>query len=370
MERKLVLPIAVLALASAALLLVLFMASRTASPGPTTAASLPNPTQAAVQHHDAVISLGHQPEEPVATELGAVGEVQNLLHADLVRQARNFSEFPAHPGRASLQAQMQGESMHQTFERIADDDHLRMLVPALGSVPFSPGAYSADVAIVGKSIIVRKLIEDAQAASSAHASAFYQDQLRQAAKSFPEALGEFQQTLADARGKITLEELPPVQVQRLKNAAAVYLLAEIGAHDALPLLAEISSQGHPDFARPQFPGSCPVNPTFLLYSMHKLVRSLPDTSLSDAARETRRRYLQTAAALGVTEGQSVQRASWRAEHDENDFRLTLPRGLAPPKNQPEINLTLYPAQSHLTGPEVQHLLTELRRLVERAYPNS
>jgi len=310
------------------------------------------------------------PDRPLTlpVDLDLAEGIREELLADLLRKADTFSRYPVHPGRAALQEQMRQETMAQTFEHVADNDNIRMLVPAMGSIPFTPGCYPADLRIVSRATRVRKLLADAGESSAAGTSRFYQDQLRALSESFRTAYEEFEKTLRATSGKVRLKGLPEVQKQRLQSTIAVYVLSEIGAYDALPLLAKLSTEGKPNLNRPLFAGSCQVNPVFLLYSMHRLVKSLPEDDLTSEARRARLGYLSQAAKAGIQEAQPVTVPSWKAMYDENDSRSMLPGGLAPPEDQPTIALTIYPTLHKLSGGEVQELLHELRVFVEEAFP--
>jgi len=302
----------------------------------------------------------------------AADEVLDLsaeVAAEAYRDAVSAVENPIHPGRARLQEQMRRETPAQTFARLVDNDNFRMLIPSMGSVPFSPGCYAADRKIVRKMNRVRKLVADGRK-DPRGVSALLTERLEAMAATFPSAYREFTRTLSGpkAASKLTLEELPDVQKQRLQSTVAVYVLSEIGACDALPVLAKLSARGRPDLRSANFAGSCQVNPTFLLYGMHRLLQAFPESGLSEGALKARRAYLAAAGRAGIPDPETMTVPAWDAMYHEDDYRRTLLRqGFHEPGGQPVIELTVFPPLRRLSVSRVQRLLKRMRVFVREAF---
>ncbi len=301
-------------------------------------------------------------------ELAGLSEdVTDEVHLEATLLARN----PIHPGRAALQEQMRQETAEESFLHLTDNDNFKMLAPLMASLPLSPGCYASDCRIVRKMTRIRKLLAEAQKDPQG-VSSFLQGQLKAISETFPDAHSQFMKMLREKKPgqRVTLTQLPEAQKQRLLSTAAVYVLSEIGAYDSLPLLAELSTQGKPDRSA-NFAGSCQVNPTFLLYGMHRLVRGFPEAELSSEARQARATYLAMADEAGLSEPETITVTAWDALYHEGDFRKTLPgQQFIFPKGQPTIEMTRFPSLQELSRSAIQVLLGEQRKFVRQAFPNS
>ena len=281
-----------------------------------------------------------------------------------IQGAVSAQRNPPHPGREAVQKQLRGESAEQTFDALAGNENLAMLVPVMQSVPFSPGYYQADLRILSGMTAVRKLLEDARARPDATAL-MLQGRLDTLAKQLPAAQAEFLTTMSERPGGTSLAELPAVQKYRLQTAVAVYLLAETRSAQALPTLARLSRQGTYRVDNPDLAGSCPASRKLLLYGMHRLIESYPDTSLGHAARQARDEYLAEAGRCNVPAPTIVKVPTWRARYDEHDYRWRLPGMLeGSPSDQPLIDMPVYPSLDNLGALKVERLMHRARAFAD------
>jgi hypothetical protein len=118
---------------------------------------------------------------------------------------------------------------------------------------------------------------------------------------------------------------------RMAAPSAVYLLAELRAFDSLPMLARAYRSE----------GRLPMSRVFLFQAMHLLAADHPRDPLSPAARQALEQYCEAARSLPAAK--QVEVASWRADHDEGDFRIVLGEDIGLDR-QPKIRLRHYPPE--------------------------
>ncbi len=283
----------------------------------------------------------------------------------MAQRAEAVLENPVHPGRARLQERIRKETPEETFLRLADNDSLVMLMPAMGSRLLVFGMYTSDRAMLLKLTRVRKLLADARS-EPRKVAAFLQGQLTSMASTFDEKLRERNERTKYLRWYIT-SELEEVAQAKVRSTVAVYILSEINASHSLPTLAQLSTQGSPD-DEPDEAGTGPVNRKFLFYAMHRLVSGFPEDSLPSKAAQARREYLAKAAALNIPEAKPRKVTSWHADYHEDDFRRMLPGKRLNWKNQPFIEMSSFPRLRHLTKQNIEDLLADLREFTQMALP--
>ncbi len=321
---------------------------------------------------------GTQLTEYTPGQIQAVGilsdediDVEDLTEPSLLDAARKASmllENPIHSGRIKLQTQMRDETPQESFANLTDNDNIAMLTPLMGGQPFSPGYYAADIRTMCKMARIRKLLADARE-NPEHISSFLKEQLLTMNEKFPLAYEEFMQLIKNKSPgtKLTTSELRDVQKYRLLSTAAVYVLSEINAYDSLPLMAKLSTQGKVA-QRPDFAGNCQINPKFLLYAMHKLVKEFPEDQLSEEATKRRLDYLVMAKKLGVPDTAKVYVAAWDAYYQEDDFRKRRLGKKLYTENQPVIELTEFPQLNKLSSGKTKGLLRSIGTFVDTAFP--
>ena len=243
----------------------------------------------------------------------------------------------------------------QVAELLKVNAELAMLMPVMGECPLSPGTYESDVVIVSKMTRVRKLLEDARE-NPDEVAAFLQEQLRELVKDYPQQYTKFLKELKEAGPEgLRTKQLPEHNKTRLLCTAAVYVLSQINADDALSTLAWLSTQGEQGKEI-----SWPVNPKFLFYAMHNIIQKSPGAGLSGNSYE----YLEKAKAMNIPDAPKIKVTTWNAHFHEGDFRRILFESKLDPSIQPTIELERFPSLSHLDGSKVESLLRELRKISE------
>jgi len=166
---------------------------------------------------------------------------------------------------------------------------------------------------------------------------------------------------------------------RVGALAATYLLAELGDHEALPVMAECfrCHKVEKPYESVEELRFAPVPPALTLYAMHRLVSSYPVEELSPEARRLRETYLKSATCLPAPQEVTVTR--WNAGYDESDPRIMMmdPEGRVL-RGQPTMKLAVYPWQFDDGTPTFDHgvfiseraksLFSQLERFVVAAFP--
>jgi hypothetical protein len=167
----------------------------------------------------------------------------------------------------------------------------------------------------------------------------------------------------------------------------VYLLTQLGAFDALPLMETLFiAQGEVPklFANDRDPpindieaNGVIINRLFLFYAMHHLVNDYPRGKLSLQALKHLDEYQQ--ATKAVPAFQEVSVPSWRARFEPWDYRLIiLGRDLGMDK-QPHIRMLEFPTQiPHLDDPfdgiqvprEVHDWFAKMQLFLMEAHPRT
>lgn len=119
---------------------------------------------------------------------------------------------------------------------------------------------------------------------------------------------------------------------RIAAPATAYLLAELRAYDALPVLSRAY----------QAKGKLPMSRAFLFYAMHLLAVDHPQDRLAPAVRKALEQYCKVAKCLPPAK--NIEVASWRADYDEGDFRIVLGKEDLGLDRQPKVKLRHYPAE--------------------------
>jgi hypothetical protein len=314
-----------------------------------------------------VILPQSQPVQYQSFKDDGIQELMDQTTREVSRKAISLIKNPRHPGMAKLQEQMRQESTEETFLNLTDNLNIAMTIPVMAERPFTPGYYAADTKMVCKMTRVRKLLDEARK-NPELISSFLQEQLSTIAQEFPSIYEEYMQLLNnDAETtKLTFKELPEVDKQRLLSTTAIYVLSEINAYDSLPIMARLSTQRiqrSSDFA-----GNSQVNPKFLLYSMHRLIKQFPEGQLSGEAQRARTKYLSIAERIGIPDPKKIKVPTWEAPYQEDDIRKVLPGTMFYAKDQPVIELTEYPPLNKLSRQKVEHLLKNAKAFVDVAFP--
>jgi len=294
--------------------------------------------------------------------------------AEIVQESKALNKYPVHEGRKTLVDKMNTESLEECFMNTAETYGLCMMIPSYGSFLFSPGFYSSDIMMIKSMDRMRKLVEFAKRNPSECAT-FLDRQIREIGSSFDLHYRKYLEEINDMTGSSTKEELWQSQKDRVHLTAAVYLLSENNIFDSLPTLLSLSKSNgmkrkSPD--EPEQADSWPINPQFLIYSMHRLVINFPENLLNEQALQSRTEYLKKADELQIPLPETVKVASWDSPYKEDDYRFQVPKLKKEMymRAQKEMNLTAYPLSIKLKSNDVEALLDKLDNFCTKAFPNA
>jgi len=222
---------------------------------------------------------------------------------------------------------------------------------------------------------VRKILEDAPNSPNPHeVNSLLMTKLRYSTHGYAEVLLAFQQAMLKDRKSVITSTPHEWERRRVYSAAAVYLLSELHAYDALPLMSKVY------FSHEKLP----LSRLFVFYAMHLLAVDHPRTNLSTQAQKALDAYLQAAADL--PKPIICPLATWKAAYDETDVRVSvMQQDLL--KNQPKLRMRIYPPEFHTyekaswgtpqvdphwlkVDPKIDDLAKKLRTFINAAYPKS
>jgi hypothetical protein len=287
----------------------------------------------------------------------------HAISAPAMSRLRN----PMHPGRHTLQERLCHETPEETFLHLSDMDGVAMVYLKMGSISFVPGDYDSDIAIMTRLTPLRKFLQDVRE-DPKKLVPFLKQQLIEFSRLQQKKCEEFARLMEDANGMVVTPGLPEDTQDLLRSTAAVYVLSEIGAYEALPTLAWLSALPLPlKTANAQYTRT--VSKKFLFYAMHLLVTGLPEDSLSQQAIQARHQYLALAEMAQVPEPTRVKVTSWDAYYHEQDFRRTTLRKKLNTNAEPTIQMTRYPTL-HIEEHDVEPLLAALREFTQLVFPDA
>jgi hypothetical protein len=156
---------------------------------------------------------------------------------------------------------------------------------------------------------------------------------RKAMIRFPEAHSEMVKFMVAGGGAGFPDEA--YEIPRMQNIAGTYLLAELGDHDSLPILADSFRMSLNEMYY-----WVPSGTT--LYAMHRLVLTYPESRLSEEARRLRQEYLDSATKV-LPPPREIQVTAWNANYEESDPRISI---MDPKRRvltgQPRMTIPVYP----------------------------
>ncbi len=278
------------------------------------------------------------------------------LGQDILRQADAAWRVPVHRWQLERIRNIRQETIQQTVRNLANFDDRHLAATGLG------GTIIINTDAVGQTMIltrlarVRRLLETGREQPEAvlpHLRAA----LRESIKDWREALRRRQETrrrFEEAGQAMSFAE--PDDHDKLKEGgtAATYLLAELGDHKSVLLLAQsYESSLDPALAYPAVPAG------LTLYAMDRLVSSYPVSELSGRARRAREAYLaHTKGWLAPPRQETV--TGWGAAYTESDPRLAVlhPRVIRKElllRDQPTLTLHVYPC-TFADGTRISNLM--------------
>ena len=216
---------------------------------------------------------------------------------------------PVHPWQVQRVAAIRKETIEQTVDHLANFDDTVLAASSLSAV--TPGYANAAFlnVVVTRLARVRRLLEAAQAQRE-RVVPLLLARLREALDAWPRVCRQTHEAVARAGG-LVVEEPDPYERHVYGALCATYVLAEIGYHPCLPLLARSYAMD-----------SSPVPRGTTLYAMHRLMVSYPLAELSPEARQAREDYLAEAGQC-MSPPRAVTVTTWRAKYDESDPRLAI-----------------------------------------------
>ncbi|MHC4395520.1 MAG: hypothetical protein ACYS1A_07670 [Planctomycetota bacterium] len=294
---------------------------------------------------------------------------------EIVQESKALVKHPVHEGRKTLMDKIKTESFEECFMHTTDTYGLCMMIPSFGGFFFSPGHYSSDVMMIRSMDRMRKLVEFAKRNPS-ECAIFLERQIREIGNSFDLHYKKFLEEIKDRAGSSTRKDLRQIHKDIIHLTVAVYLLSENNLFDSLPTLLSLSKSNgmrrkSPD--EPREAGSWPINPQFLIYSMHRLVVNFPENLLNEQALQVRAEYLKKADELQIPHPETVEVTTWDSPYKEDDYRFQLPKVKREMylRSQKEMNLTVYPLDIKLNkSNDVEALLDKLENFCTIAFSNA
>ncbi len=292
--------------------------------------------------------------------------------AEIVQESEALINQPVHEGRETVMDKIRTESFEECFFNTSDTYGLAMMIPSFGSFFFSPGFYSSDVMMIKSMDRVRKLVTLTKQNPNNY-SKFLKEQITDIGNSFDSHYREYLEEIHNMIGGRTISELEQSQKDRVRLTVAVYLLSENNIFDSLPEILNLSKSNGVRRKSPDEPvqaDSWPINPQFLIYSMHRLVVNFPQDSLNEQAIQARNEYLKNAEELHISSPQTVPVATWDSPYKEDDYRFQIPKLKSEMymRSQEKLDLTVYPIGIQLNSNDVDTLLDKLEDFCTIQFP--
>ena len=291
----------------------------------------------------------------------------NQSTTEIAKETNALIKHPIHEGRKQIIDEIKVENFEECFMNTTTTDNIFMLFSSFGSTMFSPGFYDSDVIMIRSMTRARRLMELAKENPDENAR-FLENQINEIGSNYDLHRSEFLKLARSNSLPVIIKELNQFQQDTIHLTIAIYLLSEINAYQSLPAMLNLSKSGN---VRRQNWGddafypdneNFPVNPQFLIYSMHRLVVNYPENLLSEQALQARTEYLKKADELHVSLPRTVSVATWDSPYKEDDYRLRLPQ-LKREMNvsfQKKMYLTVYPLSVYrLSRDDVNMLLDKL-----------
>ncbi|HUT29907.1 MAG TPA: hypothetical protein VMX13_08955 [Sedimentisphaerales bacterium] len=222
---------------------------------------------------------------------------------------------------------------------------------------------------------VRKILQDTPNSPNAHeVIARLMAKLSYSTHGYAEVLLAFREARRKDRESVRTSVPHEWERRQAYSAAAVYLLSELHAYEALPLMSKVY------FSQEKLP----LSRLFVFYAMHLLVVDYPRKELSPQAQNALDAYLQAAADLPKPIIRPL--TTWKAAYDETDVRVSvIHQDLL--RNQPRLQVRIYPPEFRTyetaswgtpqtdphwlkVDPQIDDLAGKLKAFIDAAYPES
>ncbi len=286
----------------------------------------------------------------------------------MVRELSDEAErlVPVRPqkGRTRLMTTLQKESLNESLGKIPEFDDVVWVMGTMDQSTITPQqSFAYNRLFIPRLNRVRKILDESRNSANPPLARL-KEMLVAATDGFEEVDKAWNHELAFSPTGGVSRDAPNEYDKRTLNAtAATYLLEELGAFDALPVMAKLYVSEK----------KIPVDRLYLFYAAHLLATQHPRSGLSSEAAKALDNYLRASEKLPRPE--EVKVPSWRSLYEETDWRIVIGGQDLRLENQPQMNLRVYPselaAMENLDGvldKTVDDLFKRLNRFIELAYP--
>jgi hypothetical protein len=265
---------------------------------------------------------------PNQPEQSAESELADMVTDEIAKESDNILPVKIRKDRAQLLETLSKESTLESIENLPNFDDTRVKQTISGLMP--QDSYIFLLQFIPKLTRVRKILEETNSNPNQDETIVaLMQQLENSIKDYREVIVEYDKAMLEAGGSMTHFE--PLEYQRRQSyaGATTYLLSELGAYKAMPLLSKVYF----------YESKIPVSRLFVFYSMHLLAVDHPRTGLSPQSKTALDEYLEAAADL--PKPLDFQAPTSKAAYHETDFRSTIMQQDIL-KNQPKRPLRVYP----------------------------
>jgi len=255
-------------------------------------------------------------------------ELADMITDEIAKEADNILPAKIRKHRAELLETLSEETTLESIENLPNFDDTRVKQTISDLLPYD--SYMFLLQFIPKLTRVRKILEETTSnPNQDEIIVVLMQKLENSIKDYREVLVEYDKAMLKGGGSIT--HFKPVEYQRRQSyaGATIYLLSELGAYKAMPLLSKVYFHE----------SKVPVSRLFVFYSMHLLAIDHPRTGLSPESKTALDAYLEAAADL--PKPLNFQAPTWKAAYHEADFRITIMMQDIL-KNQPKRQLRIYP----------------------------
>ena len=310
------------------------------------------------------------PNQPSDTQLA---HLVDTATADAAKQAKQIIPDKISKPRSRLLKTLSKETTLQSIENLPnfDDTQKRNFIQHT----YISDSYDFLFIFIPRLARVRKILEDTPNSPNPHeVTSELMMKLQYSTHGYAEVLLAFQEAMLKNRESVRTSTPHDWQRRQVYSAAAVYLLSELRAYDALPLMSKVYHSEE----------KLPLSRLFVFYAMHLLAVDHPRTDLSPQAQKALDAYLQASADLPKPVIQSM--ATSKAAYDETDVRVSIMRQNLL-KNQPKLQMRIYPAELRTyekaswgtpqvdphwlaVDPKIDNLANLLKTFIDAAYPQN
>jgi len=311
--------------------------------------------------------------EPNKPDLQMPKDWVETVSKEISKEAEDVLPAKIRKHRAELLETLSKETTFDSIENLPNFDDTRVLHTI--TLAKSYDSYNFLSRFIPKLNRVRKiLVETAGDPNKDDIIAVLKQKLEYSTEGYTEVLLEFRKAMLKDRSVTRTSE--PLEWERRQTyaAAATYLLSELRAYKALPLMSKVYHHKE----------KLPVSRLFVFYAMHLLAKEHPRTGLSPQAEKALDEYLE--AAKEIPEPYVFSVPTYKAAYHDSDFRVTI-IGQDLLKNQLKMQIRQYPwsleklekeswgtptIDPHwlAVDPKIDKLANKLKAFIQAAYPET